>query len=166
MEVRLIYDDFGCMFTLPRTYNDQMAARGIQCRVFNRLVPVLTLRMNNRDHRKFCIIDGHTAFTGGINLADEYINQKLRYGHWKDTAILLKGEAVWSMTVMFLTMWEYTRDVEEDYRRFRPDKLPPEARRERGTMSSPTRITLWTRRRWGRRSTSTLSTRPSAMCTP
>ena len=65
VEVRLIYDDFGCMFTLPRTYNDQMAARGIQCRVFNRLVPVLTLRMNNRDHRKLCIIDGKVGFTGG-----------------------------------------------------------------------------------------------------
>ena len=93
--------------------------------------------MNNRDHRKFCIIDGHTAFTGGINLADEYINQKLRYGHWKDTAILLKGEAVWSMTVMFLTMWEYTRDVEEDYRRFRPDKLPPEAAQGAGYYVQP-----------------------------
>ena len=91
VEVRLIYDDFGCMFTLPRTYNDQMAARGIQCRVFNRLVPVLTLRLNNRDHRKLCIIDGKVGFTGGINLADEYINRQVRFGHWKDSAILLRG---------------------------------------------------------------------------
>ena len=75
---------------------------------------------------------------GSLNtLADEYINQKLRYGHWKDTAILLKGEAVWSMTVMFLTMWEYTRDVEEDYRRFRPDKLPPEAAQGAGYYVQP-----------------------------
>ena len=137
VEVRLIYDDMGCMFTLPRDYNEQMAARGIQCRVFNRFVPVMSLRLNNRDHRKLMIIDGQVGFTGGINLADEYINQKLRYGHWKDTAILLKGEAVWSMTVMFLTMWEYTRDVEEDYRRFRPDKLPPEAAQGAGYYVQP-----------------------------
>ena len=124
VEVRLIYDDFGCMFTLPRTYNDQMAARGIQCRVFNRLVPVLTLRMNNRDHRKLCIIDGKVGFTGGMNLADEYINRRVRFGHWKDSAILLRGEAVWSMTVMFLTMWDH-QNPRSDFRLFRPRTLPP-----------------------------------------
>ena len=78
VEVRLIYDDMGCMFTLPRDYNEQMAARGIQCRVFNRFVPVMSLRFNNRDHRKFLIIDGKVGFTGGINLADEYINRRER----------------------------------------------------------------------------------------
>ena len=124
VEVRLIYDDFGCMFTLPRTYNDQMAARGIQCRVFNRLVPVLTLRMNNRDHRKLCIIDGKVGFTGGMNLADEYINRRVRFGHWKDSAILLRGEAVWSMTVMFLSMWDYCSGWEEDFDLFRPESMP------------------------------------------
>ena len=138
VDVRVIYDDVGSLNTLPMNYARKFETEtGIPCCCFNRFKPVISIRMNNRDHRKFCIIDGHTAFTGGINLADEYINQKLRYGHWKDTAILLKGEAVWSMTVMFLTMWEYTRDVEEDYRRFRPDKLPPEAAQGAGYYVQP-----------------------------
>mgnify|MGYP001286335107 CR=1 FL=1 len=137
VDVRLIYDGFGCLTTLPYKYDQEMRQRGIKCEVFNRFRPILNIIQNNRDHRKICVIDGWTGFTGGINLADEYINQKLRYGHWKDTAILLKGEAVWSMTVMFLTMWEYTRDVEEDYRRFRPDKLPPEAAQGAGYYVQP-----------------------------
>ena len=124
VEVRLIYDDMGCMFTLPRDYNEQMAARGIQCRVFNRFVPVMTLRLNNRDHRKLMIIDGQVGFTGGINLADEYINQRERFGHWKDSVILLEGDAVWSMTVMFLTMWDHCCGWDEDFDRFRPPAAP------------------------------------------
>ena len=126
--VRVIYDAVGSLHTLPMNYAHKFEAEtGIPCCFFNRFKPIISIRMNNRDHRKFCIIDGHTAFTGGINLADEYINQKPRFGHWKDSAILLKGEAAWSMTVMFLTMWEYIRDVEEDYSRFRPAALPAEA---------------------------------------
>ena len=124
VEVRLIYDDMGCMFTLPRDYHEQMAARGIQCRVFNRFVPVMSLRLNNRDHRKFMIIDGKVGFTGGINLADEYINKRVRFGHWKDSVILLNGDAVWSMTVMFLTMWGHICSWEEDYDQFRPGPFP------------------------------------------
>ena len=124
VEVRLIYDDMGCMFTLPRDYNEQLAARGIQCRVFNRFLPVMTLRLNNRDHRKLMIIDGKVGFTGGINLADEYINVKERFGHWKDSAILLEGDAVWSMTVMFLTMWDHCSGWDEDFSRFRPPAAP------------------------------------------
>ena len=120
VEVRLIYDDMGCMFTLPRDYNEQMAARGIQCRVFNRFVPVMSLRLNNRDHRKLMIIDGQVGFTGGINLADEYINQHERFGHWKDSVILLEGDAVWSMAVMFLSMWDHCCGWEEEFDRFRP----------------------------------------------
>ena len=65
---------------------------------------------NNRDHRKICVIDGKVAFTGGVNLADEYINRKERFGHWKDTAIMLKGDAVQSFTMMFLEMWNVTDD--------------------------------------------------------
>ena len=112
------------MFTLPRDYNEQMAARGIQCRVFNRFVPVMSLRFNNRDHRKFLIIDGKVGFTGGINLADEYINRRERFGHWKDSAILLEGDAVWSMTVMFLTMWDHCCGWEEEFHHFRPEPAP------------------------------------------
>lgn len=138
VDVRVIYDDVGSLGTLPAHYaKDFEAETGIPCCAFNRFKPVISIRMNNRDHRKFCIIDGHTAFTGGINLADEYINQKIRFGHWKDNAILLKGEAVWSMTVMFLTMWEYVRDVKEDYSKFVPAALPPEAAMGRGYYVQP-----------------------------
>ena len=124
VEVRVLYDDFGSMYTLPRDYNETLKKKGIQCRVFNRLTPVMTLRQNNRDHRKMLIIDGKVGFTGGINLADEYINVKERFGHWKDSAILLEGDAVWSMTVMFLTMWDNIADWEEDFERFRPPAAP------------------------------------------
>lgn len=123
VEVRVIYDDVGSIFTLPANYPEQMAKLGIQCRVFNRLVPVLSLRQNNRDHRKYMIVDGKVAFTGGINMADEYINVKPRFGHWKDSAIRLEGEAVWSMTVSFLAMWDFTRNEEERFRPYRPQ--PP-----------------------------------------
>lgn len=128
VDVRVIYDDVGSLGTLPADYAAKFEREtGIPCCVFNRFKPVISIRMNNRDHRKLCIIDGHTAFTGGINLADEYINQKSRFGHWKDSAILVKGEAAWSMTVMFLTMWEYIREVAVDYAALRPTSLPPEA---------------------------------------
>ena len=138
VDVRVIYDDVGSLNTLPMNYAKKFEQEtGIPCCFFNRFKPIISIRMNNRDHRKFCIIDGHTAFTGGINLADEYINQKPRFGHWKDSAILLKGEAVWSMTVMFLTMWEYVRDVEEDYSRFRPAAMPAEADRGAGWYVQP-----------------------------
>ncbi len=124
VEVRVLYDDFGCMFTLPRDYNEVLLKKGIQCRVFNRLMPVMSLRLNNRDHRKLLIIDGMVGFTGGINLADEYINVRERFGHWKDSAILLEGDAVWSMTVMFLTMWDYIAGWDEDFELFRPAPAP------------------------------------------
>ena len=105
IDVRLIYDDFGCLTTLPHKYYEHLRSKGIKCEVFNSFRPILNVIQNNRDHRKLCIIDGHTGFTGGINLADEYINQRERFGHWKDTAVMLKGEAVWNMTAMFLHMW-------------------------------------------------------------
>ena len=124
VEIRVLYDDFGCMFTLPRDYNETLAKKGIQCRVFNRLMPVMSLRLNNRDHRKLLIVDGVVGFTGGINLADEYINVRDRFGHWKDSAIMLQGDAVWSMTVMFLTMWDNIANWDEDFNLFRPPAAP------------------------------------------
>lgn len=105
VDVRLLYDDFGCLTTLPHKYDRVLIEKGIKCKVFNRFRPILNIIQNNRDHRKICVIDGHTGFTGGINLADEYINQKERFGHWKDTAVMLKGDAVWNMTAMFMDMW-------------------------------------------------------------
>jgi len=126
VDVRVIYDDVGSLGTLPANYAAKFEQEtGIPCCIFNRFKPVISIRMNNRDHRKLCIIDGHTAFTGGINLADEYINQRQRYGHWKDSAIRVTGEGAWSMTVMFLTMWEYICGGEEDYNSYRPTVLPP-----------------------------------------
>ena len=121
VEVRVIYDDVGSIFTLPADYPGRLEKLGIQCRVFNRMVPVISLRQNNRDHRKYMIVDGRVAFTGGINMADEYINVKPRFGHWKDNAIRLEGDAVWSMTVSFLSMWDFTQKREEDLRRYRPE---------------------------------------------
>jgi len=121
VDVRVIYDDFGCLTTLPYKYNRKLEELGIKCCVFNPVIPVLSSRHNNRDHRKIAIIDGYTAFTGGLNLADEYINVKELYGHWKDSAIMLKGEAAWSLTVMFLTMWDYLKGTDEDYRKYKYD---------------------------------------------
>ena len=121
VDVRLIYDDAGCMFTLPYKYNKRLEKLGIKCCVFNPLSPILSSRYNNRDHRKLTIIDGCTGFTGGINLADEYINRFEKYGHWKDSAIMIKGEAVWSMTVMFLSMWNYLNPSDEELGKFKQD---------------------------------------------
>lgn len=124
VDVRVIYDDAGCMFTLPHNYDEMLEAKGIRCQAFNRFVPVMSLRLNNRDHRKMMIVDGKYAFTGGINLSDEYVNLKERFGHWKDSAILLDGDAVWSMTVMFLSMWDSCRGENEDFQQFRPTQSP------------------------------------------
>ena len=120
VEVRLMYDDVGCVFLLPKNYNEMLEKRGIKCVAFNRLVPFLSLVLNNRDHRKIVVIDGKTGYTGGINMADEYINYKHPYGeHWKDSGIRIEGEAVWNFTVMFLQMWNMSRCTEEDYGRYR-----------------------------------------------
>lgn len=120
LDVRVIYDDVGCLFTLPYGYEKILRSKGIKCSVFNPFKPVLSVRLNNRDHRKIAIIDGCTAFTGGMNLADEYINAYEKHGYWKDSAIAIHGEAVWSFTVMFLSMWSYLTKTDEDYEAFRP----------------------------------------------
>ena len=109
LDVRLIYDDVGTVGTLPAGFYHEIRARGIQCEVFNPFKPIVSVVMNNRDHRKIMVIDGHTGFTGGINLADEYINKKKRFGYWKDTGVMLRGEAVWNFTVMFLQMWSVVK---------------------------------------------------------
>ena len=121
VEVRLIYDDMGCLQTLPYKYYEKLRAKGIKCLVFNPFVPFLSVIMNNRDHRKITVIDGHTAFTGGINLADEYINEIVRFGHWKDASIVLKGDAVWNLTVMFLQAWQFTSGEKVDYEKYKPN---------------------------------------------
>lgn len=121
VDVRVMYDGFGCITTLPADYNQYLQSLGIQARTFNPVEPVLTGRLNNRSHRKIMVVDGKVAFTGGINLADEYINRRERFGHWKDCAIMLHGEAVWAMTVMFLSMWDSQVGEAEDIAYFRPE---------------------------------------------
>ncbi len=122
LDVRVVYDDFGCITQLPAGYQRELERCGIKCSVFGPFIPVVSARLNNRDHRKLMIIDGKVAFTGGINLSDEYINRKARFGHWKDNALLLRGQAVWSMTVMFLSLWDYNRGVRDSISSF----LPPD----------------------------------------
>ena len=105
VDVRVLYDGT-CEFTLlPRGYDKKLGSLGIRCKVFSPFAPLVSTYYNFRDHRKILIIDGHTAFNGGVNLADEYINEKPKFGHWKDTAVMLKGEAVRNLTLMFLQNW-------------------------------------------------------------
>lgn len=121
LDVRLIYDDMGCVSRIPSNYHAEMEKSGIKCMAFNRFVPFVSAVMNHRDHRKIMVIDGHTAFTGGLNIADEYINRVVRFGHWKDSGIMLKGAAVWSFTVMFLEMWNSFRHTDKEFSQFLPD---------------------------------------------
>lgn len=103
--VYFMYDDFGCMTTLPEHYFTQLCEEGIHCIPSNKFTPVLSHIHNNRDHRKITVIDGTVGYTGGVNLADEYINAYEKHGHWKDTAVRLEGEAVRNLTMLFLSMW-------------------------------------------------------------
>ena len=116
--MRFMYDGTCTLSLLPKNYNKRMEALGIKCKIFSPMMPFLTTHQNNRDHRKIVVIDGHTAFTGGINLADEYINEKVRFGHWKDTAIMVKGKAVNNFTLMFLQMWNIDEKRRENYGRY------------------------------------------------
>lgn len=118
VEVRLFYDDVGSFAFINPQFVKRMKALGIQCQVFNPLIPVANAFMNNRDHRKITVIDGEVGFTGGYNLADEYFNVKHPYGHWKDTGVLLRGEAVRSLTLIFLEMWNAVKVMDEDYGKY------------------------------------------------
>ena len=126
LDVRMMYDDMGCVNTLPKHYNKKLEKMGIKSVAFNPFRPSLSVSLHNRDHRKITIIDGHTGFTGGINLADEYINEYEKHGHWKDASIRLKGEAVWNLTILFLQSWNFYRPTDEDYSKFRyrPETAP------------------------------------------
>ena len=117
VEVRVMYDGMCCLMLLPYHYPQKLENMGIRCQMFSPIKPVLSTHQNYRDHRKVTVIDGHTAFTGGVNLADEYINRKERFGHWKDTAIMIKGDAVKSFTMMFLQMWNVT-EKEPEYGKY------------------------------------------------
>lgn len=120
IEVRVIYDDIGCFLTLPKNYAAQLEQYSIKCEVFNPFRPILSAIQNNRDHRKITVIDGKVAFTGGLNLADEYINTYEKHGYWKDAGIKVEGKAAWSLTLMFLEMWELCREGHEGAEQFFP----------------------------------------------
>lgn len=121
VEVRVMYDGMCSLTLLPYRYPKELERYGIRCKMFSPVRPVLSSYQNNRDHRKITVIDGYTAFTGGVNLADEYINRKERFGHWKDTAIMLKGDAVNSFLMMYLQLWNLEERSQEDYTRYLPE---------------------------------------------
>lgn len=114
VDVRLMYDGMGCMNIMPKGYEQVLQSKGIKCQIFSPVQPLLSTYQNNRDHRKVIVIDGKCAFSGGINLADEYINKIVRFGHWKDTGIRLLGEGVAGFTAMFLTMWHTVAGINND----------------------------------------------------
>lgn len=120
VEVRFMYDDVGSLTMLPFKYYQKLESYGIKCISFNHFVPFISAVMNTRDHRKITVIDGNIGFSGGFNLADEYINEKVKYGHWKDTGVMIKGEAVWNLTLMFLVTWNASLNSFEDYDKYHP----------------------------------------------
>lgn len=105
VEVRVMYDGTCALFDLPQDYPKTLQKKGIQCKTYAPIRPILSTHQNNRDHRKILVIDGEIGFTGGINIGDEYINRIEKYGHWKDTAVMLEGDAVQGLTMLFLQMW-------------------------------------------------------------
>lgn len=118
VEVRLLYDDVGCMNTLPRHFARKLRADGIDVACFGKISPRVSSAHNNRDHRKILVIDGNVGYTGGMNIADEYINVIKRFGFWKDGGIRLEGDAVLGLTQMFLAMWDLTAGCNSDYEKY------------------------------------------------
>ena len=121
VEVKLLYDDIGCMATLPGDYTKRLRKMGIDAHKFNKVIPRMTVAYNNRDHRKILVVDGQVGYTGGINLADEYINHIVRFGHWKDGGIRLEGRAVKALTRLFLMNWYINRGEITDFDRYHFD---------------------------------------------
>ena len=115
VEVKMLYDDIGCMVTLPGDYTVHLRSKGIDAHKFNKVIPRMTVAYNNRDHRKILVIDGQISYTGGINLADEYINRIERFGHWKDSGIRIDGLATQAFTRLFLMNWYINRGEISDF---------------------------------------------------
>lgn len=119
VQIRLILDDWGCILHMPPHFDRYLEALhpNIKCYMFNKIIPIFTMRLNNRDHRKYLVVDGKTAFTGGINVADEYINEKSRFGYWKDSGLKVTGNAANSFTTMFFNVWNafYEKEPLESY---------------------------------------------------
>ena len=126
VDVRVLYDGTCELTLLPKEYPSMLKKKGIRCKVFSPFIPFASTHYNYRDHRKILVIDGHTAFNGGINLADEYIGAKIKFGHWKDAAVMLKGSAVQSFTMMFLQNWNLDEKT-PDYTPLQKVPLPEAA---------------------------------------
>ena len=136
VEVRVFYDDMGSIGFLNHKFKKEMEANGVKCRVFNKLTPLMVFFMNNRDHRKITVIDGKVGFTGGYNMADEYFDITHPYGEWKDTGIRLEGEAVNSLSLIFLENWNGIKDTdsEEDIKKFLYDYSSYKAKEPKGVI--------------------------------
>ena len=119
VDVKILYDDIGCMMTLPGNYDKVLRSFGIDAVPFSRLKGNADSEFNNRSHRKITVIDGKVGYTGGINIADEYINETVKHGHWKDVGLRLEGEAVKELTRLFLTDYcinvKTVKDSKVDY---------------------------------------------------
>ena len=126
VEVFFMYDDIGSISTMNKKMDRAIMDAGIRLCLFNRFRPHASTMLNHRDHRKILVVDGKTAFCGGINIADEYINHLVRFGHWKDTGIMLKGDAAWPFSLMFLQQWRFASGEEVDMSNYRPNPLSPQ----------------------------------------
>lgn len=125
VDVRVMYDGTCEFSTLPRDYPRRLEALGIRCKVFAPVTPFVSTHYNYRDHRKILVVDGRVGFTGGVNLADEYINHVEKYGRWKDAAVMLEGEGVRPLTILFLEMWSILREPEfEKFLSVPPHSVP------------------------------------------
>jgi cardiolipin synthase len=120
LDVRVLYDDLGCFLSLPVNFKGYLEKRNIKCQIVNPFRPIVSSLQNNRDHRKIISVDGKVAFTGGMNIGDEYINTVEIYGHWKDSAVKIEGNAAWSLTLIFMQMWNLKTHTPDDYASFYP----------------------------------------------
>ncbi|MFK4784785.1 cardiolipin synthase [Fusobacterium sp. MFO224] len=119
VEVKVMYDDIGCFATLDPKYPEFLESKGIETQIFNPVKPVINTNVNNRDHRKIIVIDGEIAFNGGINIADEYINAIVKYGHWKDMGIKVTGDSAFEFAKIFLETWSFSRNVSVDVEKYK-----------------------------------------------
>lgn len=118
--VRLMFDDVGSISTIPAYHERYLKSLGLEVIAFNPLRAHINNRLNSRDHRKVVVIDGNIGYTGGLNFADEYANRQIRFGHWKDTGVKMKGDAVWNLTLMFLQLWSFSSKKPVDFAPFKP----------------------------------------------
>lgn len=133
VDVRVMYDGMGSMTLLPKNYPKTLESYGIKCHVFSPFTPFLSALQNNRDHRKILVIDGKVAYTGGVNLSDEYINIDYPHGHWKDMSVMVKGPAAFSFARMFLHLWWHSSRTKENIADFEPQFSESELPSKGGT---------------------------------